>query len=76
MLAQSPVCSVVKYHIIMDYISEHVKPSGVVLGVYSHPLFPYSKGALLGGDLNNSNGGCPSPVRESSTTLLLRLFRS
>ena len=21
-------------------------------------------GALLGGDLNNSNGGCPSPVRE------------
>lgn len=35
----------------------------------SHPFYPshpFSTGALLGGDLNNSNGGCPSPVREYS----------
>lgn len=27
-------------------------------------LFSFQIGALLGGDLNNSNGGCPSPVRK------------
>lgn len=28
---------------------------------------PFPIGALLGGDLNNSNGGCPSPVRKFSS---------
>lgn len=31
------------------------------LNVY---FFFFQIGALLGGDLNNSNGGCPSPVRK------------
>lgn len=45
-------------------------------GIFCHPLFFsflkksalnlyfFQIGALLGGDLNNSNGGCPSPVRK------------
>lgn len=39
----------------------------VVRAIFAHLLYDYSlnsTGALLGGDLNNSNGGCPSPVRE------------
>ncbi|XP_029700377.1 myocyte-specific enhancer factor 2D homolog isoform X7 [Takifugu rubripes] len=32
------------------------------------PQRPASAGALLGGDLNNSNGGCPSPVPNGYTS--------
>ncbi|XP_038135272.1 myocyte-specific enhancer factor 2D homolog isoform X3 [Cyprinodon tularosa] len=32
------------------------------------PQRPASAGALLGGDLNNSNGGCPSPVSNGYTS--------
>ncbi|CAG5885842.1 unnamed protein product [Menidia menidia] len=38
---------------------------------FSNPgnaLRPASAGALLGGDLNNSNGGCPSPVSNGYTS--------
>lgn len=70
---------------LYNYISENVKASSVVLVLNSqlfYPLNPFSIGALLGGDLNNSNGGCPSPVREYSyicsdhefALLLLLLF--
>lgn len=36
--------------------------------VLSHLLSSLPIGALLGGDLNNSNGGCPSPVRKCSNS--------
>lgn len=51
------------------YSSKKFTASGEVFVLDSHLSYPsqlFSKGALLGGDLNNSNGGCPSPVREYS----------
>lgn len=57
------------FYIFLIYISENVKASRVSFVLNSHyfyPFYPFSIGALLGGDLNNSNGGCPSPVRKYS----------
>lgn len=57
------------FYIFLIYISENVKASRVIFVLKSHifyPFYPFSIGALLGGDLNNSNGGCPSPVRKYS----------
>lgn len=36
---------------------------------------PFPIGALLGGDLNNSNGGCPSPVRKCSRACSDHVFK-
>lgn len=36
---------------------------------------PFPIGALLGGDLNNSNGGCPSPVRKCSHACSDHVFK-